>query len=244
MNETRLTLVTGGNRGIGKETARQLARFGMTVLLGSRDIERGKAAATELAADGVQVTPIQIDVADQESVEAAATWVRHRHGRLDVLINNAGIVIAVPALEITAAHIRDTFEVNVFGVVTTIRAMLPMLCRSTSARIVNVSSTTGSIALTASGADLPGDAERRLAYTSAKAALNMLTVQYAQAFARQPELAHIRINSVSPGYTATDMNCFQGHRHVSEGARAIVALARQDDGPTGRFFDDRGELPW
>lgn len=139
---------------------------------------------------------------------------------------------------------RATFEVNVFGVVTIIHAMLPLLRAATAARIVNVSSTTASLALTSDGADFGGDAGRRLAYTTSEAALNMLTVQYARAFTQDPALSHITVNSVTPGYTATDLTGHRGTRTVEEGARAIVDLATRADRITGGFFNDEGRIPW
>lgn len=240
-----LALVTGANRGIGRETARQLARLGATVLLGSRDPQRGEQAARELAAQGVRVTPVQVDVTDPVSLQALAAALRRDPGRLDILVNNAASFAGGTAVETTAAQVRGMFEVNVLGVVTTIHTLLPLLRRSASPRIVNVSSTTASLTLTAEDADLPGDATRRMAYTSSKAALNMLTVQYAKAFAADPRLDRIKVNSATPGYTATSMNNFRGTRSVTEAARIIVRLATlPDDGPSGGFFDDQGPVPW
>jgi NAD(P)-dependent dehydrogenase (short-subunit alcohol dehydrogenase family) len=245
VNLGRLALVTGANKGLGKETARQLAHGRITVLLGSRNRDRGADAARDLAADGADVIPIRLDVTDAASVQAAAEQVRRDYGRLDILINNAGTFVGASACATTAAQTRDTFEVNVFGVVTVIHALLPMLRRSAAPRIVNVSSTTASLSLTSSGADLPGDAGQRLAYTSSKAALNMLTVQYARAFSQDPGLGRLKINSATPGYTATDINDHRGTRTVHDGARIVVELATlPDDGPTGGFFDDQGSVPW
>jgi NAD(P)-dependent dehydrogenase (short-subunit alcohol dehydrogenase family) len=244
MTDRPVVLVTGANKGLGKETARQLAHKGMTVLIGSRDPERGAAAVSELSADGVTVVPVQLDVTDAGSVEAMAAQLRQEHGRLDVLVNNAGTVVACPAESITAVELRQTFEVNVFGVVTVIHAMLPLLKNSIAPRIVNVSSTTASLSLTSGGTDFGGDAQR-LGYSSSKAALNMLTVQYAQAFGRNSGLAHIKINSATPGYTATDLTGHRGTRTVAEGARIIVELALlPENGPTGGFFNDQGPVPW
>ncbi|MER7165416.1 SDR family NAD(P)-dependent oxidoreductase [Micromonospora sp. NPDC000207] len=240
-----VALVTGANRGIGRETARQLAHQGITVLLGSRDPGRGAAVAAELAAEGAHVVAVPLDVTDPESVSAVARQLDDGLGRLDILVNNAGAFQPATALATTAPVLRELFEVNLFGVVTVTQAMLPLLARSTAPRIVNVSSTTASLTLTADGADLPGDADVRMAYTCAKAALNMLTIQYARAFRHDPEHAHVKINSATPGYTATDMNAFRGTRPVSDGARIIVDLATLPaDGPTGGFFGDRGPVPW
>ncbi|MGH9277951.1 MAG: SDR family oxidoreductase [Acidimicrobiales bacterium] len=245
MIPSRLALVTGANKGLGHETARQLARLGIAVLLGSRDLDRAAAAVHDLATDGVLVSPVQVDVTDPVSVARLAQDVERDHGRLDILINNAGTFVAAAATATTATEMRQIFEVNVFGVVTTIHALLPLLRRSPAPRIVNVSSTTGSLTLTSEGVDIPGDATRRLAYTASKAALNMLTVQYALAFRGDPDMRHIKINSASPGYTATAMNQHCGTRQVADGARIVVDLATlAENGPTGGFFSDEGPLPW
>jgi NAD(P)-dependent dehydrogenase (short-subunit alcohol dehydrogenase family) len=191
------------------------------------------------------VVPVRVDVTDADTLSDLAERVRSEHGRLDILVNNAGVIAGATAAATEAGHMRRTFEVNVFGVVSAIHALLPLLRQSAVPRIVNVSSTTASMTLTSDGADLPGDADQRLAYASSKAALNMLTVQYARAFSRDPDLRHIKVNSASPGYTATDMNGHRGHRHVSEGARVVVDLATlPDGGPTGGFFTDEGAVPW
>ncbi|HVV14656.1 SDR family oxidoreductase [Amycolatopsis sp.] len=240
MRDYPVALVTGGNKGLGKETARRLAARGATVVLGSRDLERGKAAARELGA-----IPVGLDVTDAGGVEEVARWLGTEYGRLDVLVNNAGTVVDALAEHTTAAQMRQNYEVNVFGVVTMIQTMLPLLRESPAARIVNVSSTTASLSLTSGGTDFGGDAGLRMAYSSSKAALNMLTVQYAKAFGKNTALSRIKINSVTPGYTATDMTGHRGTRTVAEGARVIVDLATlPDDGPTGGFFNDNGVVPW
>jgi NAD(P)-dependent dehydrogenase (short-subunit alcohol dehydrogenase family) len=247
MADRPVALVTGANKGLGKETARQLLGRGMTVVMGSRDPERGIAAARELCelCAGGAAVPAQLDVTDSASVEVVADRLRREYGRLDVLVNNAGTVVDKRAADTTAVEMRHTFEVNVFGVVTAIHAMLPLLRASAAPRIVNVSSTTASLGLTSSGTDFGGDADRRMAYSSSKTALNMLTVQYAHAFAKDPSLSHIKINSATPGYTATDLTGHRGTRTVEEGARIIVDLATlADPGPTGGFFNDQGRVPW
>lgn len=244
MPDRPVALVTGANKGLGKETARQLLARGMTVVLGSRDPARGVATAGELRTDGTAV-PVRLDVTDPASVERVADRLRREHGRLDVLVNNAGTVVDRLAPDTTAVEMRHTFEVNVFGVVTVVHAMLPLLRASAAPRIVNVSSTTASLGLTSGGADFGGDAERRIAYSSSKTALNMLTVQYAHAFTKDTGLSHIKINSATPGYTATDLTGHRGTRTVEEGARIIVDLATlADTGPTGGFFNDQGRVPW
>ena len=245
MRPGTIALVTGANRGIGLETARQLALRGADVLLGSRDPARGEAAARRLRQEGVRVTPVAVDVSDTGGGEALAKRLERDHGRLDVLVNNAGRFTGATAAGTTAELTRRLLDVNVAGPVAVIHALLPLLRRSAAPRIVNVSSTTASFGLTTSGADLPGDASTRLAYTASKAALNMLTVQYDLAFRQDPGLRHIKINSASPGWTATAMNDFRAPRPVQEGARALVTLATlPDDGPSGGFFDEHGALAW
>jgi len=237
-----VALVTGANKGLGKETARQLLARGLAVLVGSRDPDRGAAAARELG-DGA--VPVRLDVTDPASVTAVAERLRRAYGHLDVLVNNAGTVVDRRAVDTTAAEMRQNYEVNVFGVVTTTHALLPLLRAAPSPRIVNVSSTTASLGLTAGGTDFGGDAGVRMAYSSSKTALNMLTVQYATAFAADPALSHITVNAATPGYTATDLTGHRGTRTVQEGARIIVDLAtRPDGGPTGGFFNDQGRVPW
>jgi len=216
----------------------------MTVVMGSRDLDRGVAAARELGADGA-VVPVLLDVTDPSSVDAVAHRLRREYGRLDVLVNNAGTVVDRLAVDTTAAEMRDTFEVNVFGAVTVIHAMLPLLRVSASPRIVNVTSTTASLGLTSGGTDFGGDSDRRVAYSTSKTALNMLTVQYVRAFAKDPGLSHVKMNSATPGYVATDLTGHHGTRTVEQGARIIVDLATlADDGPTGGFFNDQGPVPW
>jgi NAD(P)-dependent dehydrogenase (short-subunit alcohol dehydrogenase family) len=224
-------LVTGANKGLGLETARQLVLAGHTVYLGSRDPGLGQAAAAEVGA-----RPVQLDVTSDESVAAAAEAV----GELDVLVNNAGIAPewqesgVVGAADVTADLMRETFEVNLFGLVRVLHAFLPLLERSGSPVVVNVSSRLASLATAAAGSGYPG-----VAYPVSKAAVNMVTVQYAKAF------PNMRINAVEPGFTATDLNGGTGRQTVEQGAGIIVRMAQiGQDGPTGGYFDAEGTLPW
>ena len=232
---TKTTLITGANKGLGRETARRLLADGHEVWLAARDASLGQAAADELGARFVQ-----LDVTDEDSVTAAAALVAAATGgRLDVLINNAGIAGGrKPAGEVTADDVRSVFETNVFGVVRVTHAFLPLLERSDSPVIVNVSSGMGSIAVTTD----PDRFESTLigiAYPASKTAVNMLTTQYAKAFPQ------IRINAVDPGYTATDLNGHNGTQSVEEGTDAIVAMAKLDpSGPTGTFVDRNGVVAW
>jgi len=240
-----VALITGANRGLGQEIASPLAGLGAHVLVGSRDRTAGEATARQFKDRGLSAAAVELDVTDPESSRAAAREISRTYGRLDVLINNAGVIVEASAPELTAAQIRSVCEVNLFGVVTMVHELLPLLRHSAHPRIVNVSSTTGSLSLTSAGTDFGGDAARRIAYSASKAALNMLTIQYARAFAADPKLAHIKINAVTPGYVATDMNRGHGTRTVREGAKVIVEFATiGDDGPSGEFHNDRGPVPW
>jgi NAD(P)-dependent dehydrogenase (short-subunit alcohol dehydrogenase family) len=232
------TLITGANKGIGHETARQLIAAGHTVYVGARDAERGRRAAEQLGARFVL-----LDVTDDATVEAAVKTVE-ADGGLDVLINNAGIETrgegnSVPTAEtVTADQMRNTFETNVFGVVRVTRAFLPLLQHSAAPVVVNVSSGLASLTHL-SDPDHPAHFYPGVAYPTSKTAVNMLTVQFAKAF------PNMRINSVEPGFTKTDLNGNTGTQTVEQAARIIVRMAQvAPDGPTGGFFDVNGPLPW
>lgn len=233
-------LITGGNKGLGYETARQLAGRGWTVLLGARDSALGRTAAATLRAGEGDVRFVQIDVTSDDSVATAADWVANEIGALDVLVNNAGIIGAarVAALDTGPSDFLDCYDVNVLGPVRVTRAFLPLLGKATLPRIVMVSSGMGSMTVTTDAARLESSIVS-LVYPSSKAALNMITTQYAKA------LPGWKVNAVDPGYTATDLNGNSGHKTVEAGASVIVDLAViGPDGPTGGFFDDAGPVPW
>jgi NAD(P)-dependent dehydrogenase (short-subunit alcohol dehydrogenase family) len=209
------------------------------VLLRARDPERGAAAVAGLAAEGLATLSVTLDVTSEDSVRAAAGQGEREHGRLDVVINNAGVAGGrVPVPDTGPEDLLAVYDTNVLGPVRVTRAFLPLLRRSTRPRIVMVSSGLGSMTLTAD----PGRVESTihgLAYPSSKAALNMITTQYARV------LPEFRVNAVDPGYTATDLNGHSGPQTVEEGTDAIVALADvAPDGPTGGYFDRSGPLPW
>lgn len=231
-------LITGANKGLGYETARQLVAAGHTVYAGARDAERGRAAAEALGARFVQ-----IDVTDDASVAAAAKTIE-ADGGLDVLVNNAGVEPRTadggffPAADVTAASTRAVFETNVFGQIRMINAFLPLLRRSATPVVVNIGSGLSLIRILADPAS-PAHFYPGIEYPTSKAAVNMLTVQYAKAF------PGIRINAVDPGFTATDLNHHAGTQTVEQGASAIVRMAQiGSDGPTGGFFDANGPIPW
>jgi NAD(P)-dependent dehydrogenase (short-subunit alcohol dehydrogenase family) len=226
-----VTLVTGANKGLGYETARQLIERGHTVYMGARSTERGEAAATELGGRFVQ-----LDVTDDASVEAAFGAVAQREGLLDVLVNNAGISTAT---EVNGPEALKVFDTNVIGLIRATQAALPLLEKSDNPVVVNVSSALGSFwAVT--------NPERRqfhfpsIIYGSSKAAVSMLTVQYAKA------LPNIKFNAVEPGFTATDLTPFSAAgQPVEMGAEVIVRMATIDkDGPTGTFQEGESELGW
>ncbi len=241
MSERRVAVVTGANKGIGLEIARQLARQHTTVWIGARDDARGKAAAEKLCAEGLDVRPLRIDVSDDASVASAAAEVERTSGRLDILVNNAAIAIDDgPPSAISTDVLRRTYETNVFGVVRATRAFLPLLRRSAAGRIVNMSSGLASLTL---NGDPSWDfaSAKYLAYNSSKSAVNAITVQ----FAWELRDTAIKVNSADPGYVRTDMNQNQGPRSVEQGAATPVRLATLPaDGPTGGYFNDEGPIPW
>jgi NAD(P)-dependent dehydrogenase (short-subunit alcohol dehydrogenase family) len=237
-----IALVTGANKGIGKEISRQLAAKGVFVLMGARDRERGEKAVADLQAHGLPVEFIQIDVTSQTSVDHAAAEVERRHGRLDILVNNAGIALDwFPGSELTVEALQNTFETNVFGVFRVTKALLPLLQRSKHGRIVNMSSGLGSLTRQVDPASPLTAQNMLLAYSSSKAALNMMTVQ----FGKELKASGIKVNSANPGFTATDMNQHRGPRTVEQAAATPVRLALlTDDGPTTGVFSDDGAEPW
>ncbi|WP_167478826.1 SDR family oxidoreductase [Nocardia arthritidis] len=249
-NRGKIAVVTGGNKGIGYQIVRQLAAAGLTVYLGARDVERGSTAAEKLVADGLDVRVLRLDVTDPSSVGVAAEQVAGDFGRLDVLVNNAGVVVewGIPVSEITAEQLRTAFDTNVFGVVTVTNAFLPLLRRSAAARIVNMSSPLGSLTLL-SDPDNPISTRGLLAYSSSKAALNAVTVLYANAL----RASGAKVNSANPGLAATDLNAdspfSRGVLTAEQAAAVPVRLALLDaDGPTGAFLGADGPaetvIPW
>lgn len=220
----------------------QLATKGLLVLMGARDRERGERAVAELRSQQLGVEFIQVDVTSDDSVDAAAREIERRHGRLDILVNNAGIALDwIPATELTVEAFRKTFETNVFGAFRVIKAMLPLLKKSKHGRIVNISSGLGSLTRNADPNSTLVARNMLLAYAASKAALNMMTIHFANLL----KDARIKVNSANPGFTATDMNQHRGTRTVEQGAAAAVRLALlMDEGPTAGVFSDEGADPW
>ena len=240
MSDTRIALVTGANKGIGFEIARALGRdHGMTVLIGARDEVRGKEAAERLGAFAV---PVPLDVTSPGSIGALAERLLQRYGRLHVLVNNAGILRerGERPSEMPVARLEETFATNVFGVVAVTNALLPLLREARDARIVNVSSGLGSLALCSDPNHVYGQ-NPLLAYNASKSALNAVTVAYAA----ELRGTGITVNAADPGYCATDLNGHSGPRTPAQGAIAAVRLATLPaGGPTGGFFDEDGPVPW
>ncbi|MBB2745381.1 UNVERIFIED_ORG: NAD(P)-dependent dehydrogenase (short-subunit alcohol dehydrogenase family) [Microbispora rosea subsp. rosea] len=241
MSEETIALVTGANKGIGYEIAAGLGALGWSVGVGVRDEGRREGAVEKLRAAGVDAFGVPLDVTDDASVAAAAELIEERAGRLDVLVNNAGITGGMPQTPTTVdpATMRAAVETNVIGVIRVTNAMLPLLRRSASPRIVNMSSTVGSLTRqTTPGAETgPISA----AYAPSKTFLNAVTVQYA----KELRDTNILINAGCPGFCATDLNGFRGVRTPEQGAAIAIRLATlPDDGPTGQFFDDAGPVPW
>ena len=224
-----VALVTGATKGIGLEVANQLAEQGWTVLVGARDPERGRAVVRQLTDAGLDAHVVPLDVTAATQVEAAAGWVDAEFGRLDLLVNNAGINVEFPGREpseVTPVELRTTFETNVVGLLAVTNAVLPLLLRAPAGRIVNLSSELG---LTELAADV--NAPSITAYSLSKAAVNMLTVFYA----KELRDTRVTVNSCSPGFVRTDINHGAGFRSPAEGAQAVLAVALADDATTGAF---------
>jgi len=252
MQDKPVALVTGANQGIGLQIAKDLAAQGFTVLVGSRNLNKGETAAKSI---GAAAHAVQLDVTDQASITAAAERIRKEFGRLDVLVNNAAIsnTSKLPGMtvqeyakltrpsNVSLDEMRAVWETNVFGVLAVYQAMLPLLREAPAARIVNVSSGVGSLTMNSD----PAYANRSVfgpVYPASKTALNALTL----AMAIELESTGIKVNAVSPGFTRTNLNNYAGTETVEEGAREAVRVALLGpDGPTGTFTHAKlGQLPW
>ncbi len=250
MPSKSVALITGANKGIGLQIAKDLESHGFIVLIGSRHLENGEQAARTI---GSNAYALQLDVTDQHSIAAAAARIRQEFGRLDVLVNNAGIshaghpsnpfpsdgaksgLLTVAPIE----DIRTVYETNVIGVIAVTQAMLPLLQEAPAARIVNLGSTGGSISWNST----PGNPHRAMygAYSASKSAVHAVTFAFAAAL----ESTNIKVNAACPGFTSTALNNFAGTRTVEQGAREAVRLAMLDEnGPTGTFSDEDGPVPW
>ncbi|MFI9066394.1 SDR family oxidoreductase [Streptomyces sp. NPDC053429] len=243
MTERTIALVTGANKGIGYEIAAGLGALGWSVGVGARDDRRRTAAVEKLRAAGIDAFSVPLDVTDDVSATAAARLIDEQAGRLDVLVNNAAITGDMPQepTRIDPATIRTVVETNAIGVIRVTNAMLPLLRRSAAPRIVNMSSSVGSLTRQSGPADEQTAGPVSAAYAPSKTFLNAVTLQYV----RELSGTNILINAGCPGYVATDLNGFRGVRTPEQGAAIAIRLATlPDDGPTGQFFDDAGAVPW
>jgi NAD(P)-dependent dehydrogenase (short-subunit alcohol dehydrogenase family) len=251
MPDKRIALVTGANQGVGRQVVKELVTNGLTVLLGSRNLERGESAATEIGSGAI---PLQLDVTDRVSIATAAERIREDFGRLDLLVNNAAIsntrkgnlsiqeyVKISRASNVSLDEVRAVWETNVFGVLAVYQAMLPLLRESSDARIVNVSSGVGSLTDNADPAH-PYHAMFGPVYPASKAALNAITL----AMMVELESTEIKVNLVSPGFAKTNLNGYAGTESVEDGSREVVRVALLGpDGPTGTFTRwENVTIPW
>ncbi|AGY59405.1 SDR family oxidoreductase [Gloeobacter kilaueensis] len=241
----RVALVTGADRGIGLETARQLAQKGITVLVTARDPKKAEAAATELSKEGSDAHPLTLDVTQTDSIRSAVQQVEQRFGRLDILINDAGVMLEhewgiSTVITVSDETIRQTFETNFFGLVNVTRAFLPLLRKGPQGRIVNISSIMASLTLHADPHSVLYHS-KPFAYDASKTAVNVFTIHLAYELRDTP----IKVNSAHPGWVMTEIGSVGATMTVEEGARSGVELALLDeDGPSGGFFYQGEPLPW
>lgn len=248
-NKQRIALVTGANQGIGFQIAKELVANGYIVYVGSRNLKNGQKAASEI---GNNAHAVELDVTQQSTFNAVAAYIEKEHGHLDLLVNNAGISHAGSpnrsmedmladgrAITTSLDEVRTVWETNVFGVITVTQAVLPLLRKSNAARIVNVSSGLGSLTWIADPACWARE-NFGVVYAASKTALNAITL----AFAIELEKENIKVNAVSPGFTATALNNFQGTDSLEVGSREPIRVALETDGPTGTFTGPDGPLPW
>ncbi|MGE5238311.1 MAG: SDR family oxidoreductase [Chloroflexota bacterium] len=246
MSSPRIALVTGANKGLGLETSRQLSRQGITVLMGAREGTRGKAASRMLADEGLTVEFVQLDITDTGQIRQAREYIEQKYGRLDVLVNNAGMYHPEEPLlgnnsdTVSSRALRAVFDVNFFGLVELTQALLPLIKKSGAGRIVNISSILGSLTVH-SDEESGFSTIKPFAYNASKTAVNAFTVHLAAAL----KGTQVKVNSAHPGWVRTDMGGKDAPMSVEEGARTAVRLATLPaDGPSGKFFHLEEELPW
>jgi NAD(P)-dependent dehydrogenase (short-subunit alcohol dehydrogenase family) len=245
MSEQKVALISGANKGIGFETARQLGKLGYTVLLGSRDALKGEVAARQLRGEGIDARVVKLDVTRQADIDAAVKLVEKDFGKLDALVNNAGVMLEKGWTQNTTSetrleNLRATFEANLFAVVALTTALLPALKKADAARIVNVSSILGSVSLQATPGS-PTYTTKLFAYNASKAALNMFTIHLAHELRK----TKIKVNSAHPGWVKTDLGGTGAPMSPVDGAKTEVQLATlPEDGPTGGFFHESQAIAW
>jgi NAD(P)-dependent dehydrogenase (short-subunit alcohol dehydrogenase family) len=240
-DDAKIALVTGANKGIGFEICRQLGERGITVLVGARDERKGEEAAEKLVAQGVNASFVKLDVTEQSTIDHAFNHILFTYGRLDILVNNAGILLPEghPS-ELDVETLKEVYETNVFGVFRVTKTMLTLLRKSASGRIVNMSSSLGSLSLN-SDPNFELASFLFLGYNSSKTAVNALTVF----FANELKDTSIKVSSADPGYCSTSMTNFAGPRSPREGAQTAVRLATlPDEESSGGFYNDSGRLAW
>ncbi|WP_219837234.1 SDR family oxidoreductase [Paenibacillus sp. R14(2021)] len=245
--EDKVAFITGGNRGIGLETARELGKLGATVVITSRDAENGEAAAATLRSEGIKAESFQFDVTNANDHQAAYDFLTQRYGKLDILINNAGVQLEVEHLSpmnntstLSTEVLRETFDANFFSLVALTQQLLPLIRKSTAGRIVNLSSVLGSLTLHANPeARIYG--LKLLAYNASKTAVNAFTIH----LAHELRDTSIKVNSAHPGWVRTEIGGKHADLDTSEGSKTSVKLATLSaDGPSGKFFFEDNELPW
>lgn len=246
MSEKKIALVTGANKGLGLETSRQLGKIGISVLMGARDQKRGTDAVEKLRSEGLDTKFVQLDVTSSKDIDRTRTFIEKNFGRLDILVNNAGMAHREEPLGINSTAtismqaLRQTFDINFFGLVELTQALLPLIRKSPAGRIVNMSSMLGSLTL---HSDPQSGLEqiKGLAYDASKTAVNQFTVHLASLLKDTP----IKVNSAHPGWVRTDLGGEEAPMKVAEGAKTGVALATLDaNGPTGGFFHLGERMPW
>ncbi len=240
----KVALITGANKGIGLETARQLSAIGILVLLASRDLAKGEAAAQSLKGEGADVRAIKLDVGNEADRKAVAKYIEKEFGRLDILINNAGVLLdgrtGNETSTTSSKMLHETFETNFFSVVELTQTLLPLLRKSEAGRIVNLSSILASLTLHATPGSPIYDA-KTFAYDASKAALNSFTIHLAHELLN----TKIKVNSAHPGWVKTDMGGEGAQLEIVDGAKTSVRLATlPEDGPTGGYFHMNDALPW
>ena len=241
---TKVAFITGGNRGIGLQTAKDLGKHGVTVVIGAREASKATAALVELRAAGITADAIEYDAARPETDRAVVAYFEKTYGRLDILINNAGKihgdVLVTDSSTVTDAIVRDTFEVNFFAVVRLTQALLPLLKNSSAGRIVNLSSVLGSLSVH-SAPSSPIAPAKELAYNASKTALNAFTVHLAAELAG----TNVKVNSAHPGWVKTDLGGPHAQMEIGDSSKTSGRLALlAADGPTGGFFHEAETLPW
>lgn len=243
MNTQKIALITGANKGIGLETARQLAQQKITVLIGARDLKKGEAAAAQLREDQLEARAIELDVSRPESIHRAAEKIDGEFGRLDILVNNAGVMLDEQEMKMSEQSLdiwRTTFETNFFGLIETTHAFLPLLRKSEAGRIVNLSSILGSITLHATPGSPVYDSKLPV-YDVSKTAVNAYTVHLAY----ELKDSKIKVNAAHPGWVKTDLGGAGATMEIVDGAKTSVALATiGEDGPNGAYMHRGETLPW